>query len=169
MKHKIIWLALLAMMAFTATQTMAEIYKWKDKDGKIRYSDTPPPSNIKQEPIGKKKAVKPIPSTQENIKADKKVATPPVKDTPEPIDPADAAAEQRQRDAELEKRNKEQKDKENKAREENCRTARGNLENHTQGGRIYKMNENGEREYLDDNALEAGKIEAQKQIDENCN
>ena len=33
----------------------AEIYKWKDKDGTVRYTDTPPPSNIKQESIGGKK------------------------------------------------------------------------------------------------------------------
>ena len=32
----------------------AQVYKWKDKDGSIRYTDTPPPSNIKQEAIGKK-------------------------------------------------------------------------------------------------------------------
>jgi hypothetical protein len=37
----------------------AEIYKWKDKDGTVRYSDVPPPSNIKQEPLYGKKIAKP--------------------------------------------------------------------------------------------------------------
>ncbi len=53
---------LLATLALTAVSglSQAEIYKWKDKDGKVRYSDTPPPSNVKQESItGKKKSVSP--------------------------------------------------------------------------------------------------------------
>ena len=52
------WLPLLlAGLALTAISglSQAEIYKWKDKEGNVRYSDTPPPSNIKQEPITGKK------------------------------------------------------------------------------------------------------------------
>ena len=41
------------------TLANAEIYKWKDSDGKMRYSDVPPPSNIKQEPLYGKKNPKP--------------------------------------------------------------------------------------------------------------
>ena len=37
----------------------AEIYKWKDKEGKIRYSDVPPPSNVQQETLNGKKVAKP--------------------------------------------------------------------------------------------------------------
>jgi hypothetical protein len=41
----------------------SEIYKWKDKDGKIHYSDTPPPPGMeaeikkfKEEPAAKEKS-----------------------------------------------------------------------------------------------------------------
>ena len=39
-------LLLLCMVLLPAIAN-AEIYKWKDKDGVTRYSDVPPPSNIK--------------------------------------------------------------------------------------------------------------------------
>jgi hypothetical protein len=35
-------LILVAALAFSAGAA-AQLYKWKDKDGKIRYGDTPPP------------------------------------------------------------------------------------------------------------------------------
>ena len=57
MKSGHLVLVMLALSA-TAMSSQAEIYKWKDKNGATRYSDTPPPSNIKQEAIGKKKAGK---------------------------------------------------------------------------------------------------------------
>ncbi len=42
------------------------------------------------------------------------------------------------------------------------------METYTQGGRVYKMNEKGEREYLDDSAFKAGREKAQQEINENC-
>ena len=48
----------LTILSMSPLLAQAEIYKWKDKDGSIRYTDTPPPSNIKQEAIGSKKATK---------------------------------------------------------------------------------------------------------------
>jgi hypothetical protein len=50
---------LLLCLALLPLMASAEIYKWKDKDGVTRYSDVPPPSNIKQESIHGKSVVKP--------------------------------------------------------------------------------------------------------------
>lgn len=145
----------------------AQIYKWKDKDGSTRYTDTPPPSNIKQEAIGAKKAVQPT-------------GTPSPLDTPKPAAPVpngtapavkaeDAAAQIRQRNAESEKLIKQDKEAEAKRKADNCKAARANYETYNQGGRVYKMNENGERYYLADNDLKEGKVQAQNEINENCN
>ena len=56
-----------------------------------------------------------------------------------------------------------------KLKAENCKAAKANHGTYTQGGRVYKTNEKGEREYMDDKDLEEGKEKAQQRIDENCN
>ncbi|MEQ1599694.1 MAG: DUF4124 domain-containing protein [Methylotenera sp.] len=161
---------LLVLMIFGASSSLshAEIYKWKDKNGAIRYSDTPPPSNVKQEAVGSKKATQ---STGQPPLAPVESAKPAAsKDvTKTPVSNEDAAATKRQADAEVDKKNKTEKEKQEAAKAENCKIARGNLENYTQGGRIYKMNEKGEREYVSDAGLAEGKAQAQKDIEENCN
>lgn len=163
---------LLVLMIFSAVPSLshAEIYKWKDKDGSIRYTDTPPPSNIKQEALSGKKVVKPTGKEPlapvENIQQ----TSPVMKDPPpEPVDAAEEAAAQRQRNAEIEKKNKQEKEAEAKRKAENCKAAKANYETYAQGGRVYKMNEKGEREYMDDKDLQAGKAQAQNEINENCN
>jgi uncharacterized membrane protein YgcG len=40
--------ALLLVLALFATPAIAELYKWVGKDGKITYSDTPPPADAKK-------------------------------------------------------------------------------------------------------------------------
>lgn len=150
----------------------AEIYKWRDKNGSIRYSDTPPPSNIKQEAIGGKRALKPsvtaptTPVANEPAPADKEAA----KDSPPvPRSADEEAALKRQSNAEAEKNNKLEKEGQEAARAENCKAAKSNLASYEQGGRVYKMNEKGEREYLDENDFKVGREKAQQEINENCN
>ena len=149
----------------------AEIYKWKDKNGTTRYSDTPPPSNIKQEAIGSKKLAKPAtqapaaPVVNEQP-ADKEAA----KDSPPVPGSADEeAAAKRQINAEAEKNNKLEKEKQEADKAENCKAAKSNLASYEQGGRVYKMNEKGERVYLDENDFKAGREKATQEINENCN
>lgn len=169
MKSVHILLALL-ILSVVSTLSHAEIYKWKDKDGTIRYTDTPPPSNIKQEPMGSKKAVKPAAKEPLSQVEGGKQAVPVTKSaTPVPVNEEDSAAALRQRNAEAEKRNKQEKEAEAKRKAENCKAAKANFETYNQGGRVYKMNEKGEREYMDDKGLQEGKAQAQREIEENCN
>ena len=42
---------LLVMVLACSLPAAAEIYKWVDKDGKIRFTDTPPPAGIKGEQV----------------------------------------------------------------------------------------------------------------------
>jgi type IV secretory pathway VirB10-like protein len=162
------WILCTLLLAFPILGN-AEIYKWKDKDGSIRYTDTPPPSNIKQEAIGSKKAVKP--SGKEPLAPVENAQAAPIKvkeSSEVPENAEDAAAEQRQRNAEADKRNKQEKEAEAKRKAENCSAAKANFETYKQGGRVYKMNEKGEREYMSDQDLQAGKAKAQAEIDDNC-
>jgi Domain of unknown function (DUF4124) len=150
----------------------AEIYKWKDKDGVMRYTDTPPPSNVKQENIVGKKFIKPTGQPALSPVASKDSATgkePNVKEPAAKGDTADEAAKLRQKNAETEKRNKQEKENQAKLNAENCKAAKSNLASYNQGGRVYKMNEKGEREYLDDAGLKAGAAAAQKDMAQYCN
>ena len=36
-----------AVLALAATAAQAQMYRWVDKDGKVRYTDTPPPASAK--------------------------------------------------------------------------------------------------------------------------
>ena len=163
---------LLAVLVLTASPILsqAEVYKWKDKDGTIKYSDTPPPSNIKQEAVkGKRKLGEPT-GKAPLAPVENAVATPNIiREKPEPpISPEESAAKQRQKTAEAEKRNKQEKEAEVKRKADNCTAAKSNMETYTQGGRAYKMNEKGEREYLGEKDFAEGKQKAQQEINENC-
>ncbi len=164
---------LLLCLVMLPTLANAEIYKWKDKDGRVRYSDVPPPSNIKQESLYGKKIPKPtnqqplapvetetgnaIEKANEKVSADKA-----------PLSKEDAAAK-RANDAEQQKQENEAKQAELKYKEESCKAARANLQTYNQGGRITKANEDGNREYLSDADIAKGRAEAQADVEKFCN
>jgi glutaredoxin len=43
--------AVLAFLVFPSADGFAQIYKWRDKDGSIRFSDTPPPAGTQAETL----------------------------------------------------------------------------------------------------------------------
>jgi hypothetical protein len=143
---KAILILVLAMTAATAAH--AQLYKWVDKDGKVTYSDQPPP----------------------DAKASRVNPPPPVA---APAAPRTAI----EKDKELEKgrtqaREKAKADEEaakrTKAVEENCARARANLRTVTEGGRIAKTDEKGERVILDDEQIAAERVRAEKSVAELC-
>ncbi len=150
----------------------ADIYKWKDKDGTVRYTDSPPPSNVKLESISGKKFIKPTGQAPLSPVANKEVANVTEFTGKEPTSKsgaADDAAKTRQKNAETEKRAKQEKEDHAKVNEENCKIAQSNLANFNKGARVYKVNEKGEREYLDEAGLKAGAADAQKDVAQYCN
>ncbi len=152
----------------------AEVYKWKDKEGIMRYTDTPPPPNIKLESIDGKRATKqsnqaplaPAATAQPVLSKDEMKGKAPNQNAESA---EETAAKLRQRNAEIEKNNKKEKEAQAKLKEENCKASKANLASYQQGGHVYKMNEKGEREYLDDAGLKAGAEKAQKEVTEYCN
>ena len=172
MKLQNLFCVMCALIALPALAN-AEIYKWKDKNGAVRYTDTQPPSNVKLEPIDGKRATKlsnqaplaPVTNAQPVLSKDELKGKAP---TSNAESSGEAAAKLRQKNAEIEKNNKKEKDAQAKMNEENCKAAKSNLASYNQGGRIYKVNEKGEREYLDDAGLKAGADKSQKDVAEYC-
>jgi len=144
--HKSLWLLILTLAALPIVAS-AEVYKWKDKDGTIRYSDVPPSGTTQFEPL---KAKKP---------ANGSVAAPVASDTKtsDKLKPTDASGN-----------TAEQKEGQSKIKEKACANAKENLQKLKQGGIVYKENAKGEREYLDETSMKAETANAQKEVDISC-
>lgn len=172
--NKLLWMMLSVLVALPIAAN-AEVYKWVDKDGVVRYSDTPPPSNIERLPVNGKKpttiaappaAVAAPTEATEGEAAAPATAPPPAKK--KPAASPEAAATKRQEGAETDKKKTEQKDAELKRKQENCAAAKKNYANYKVGGRMSTTDEAGNRQYLSDADIAKGLAQAQKDIDENC-
>ena len=137
----------LACALAVSTGAAAQLYKWVDKDGRVTYSDQPPPS---------------LQSKQLNL------------GTSQPAAPQRSALA---RDKELEKSRLDAKEKSKAADEagkkaqidqENCTRAKAYLRTMTDGGRITTYDEKGERILMDDKQIEVERAKAQKDVDEAC-
>lgn len=159
----------------------AEIYKWKGKNGVTRYSDTPPPARVKVEVIdktGTDQRVRPAATEGASpVRLNGKPAMENGKAKPQRFKEPEfdkemgeeASAENlRTKNAEVEKSNKLERETQAKRDIGNCKAARANYQAYAQGGRIYTTNENGERKYLGDADLAAGKAKTQGEINKYC-
>ena len=125
-------LSVLALgMVLAAAPASAVLYKWVDANGRVSYSDQPPPGNVKSEIV----------------------SGAPVASNP------DAVREMVNQDADLKKRDKQRVDdqkKVEKARSEaalqqqTCVEARGRLNIYSSDQLITRLNEKGEQVYLDE-------------------
>jgi hypothetical protein len=150
--------ALITVMVPSGVQ--AEIYKWKDKNGTTRYSDVPPPSNIKNESIGKNTTKTPAVAPVENgsVPLNIKGGTA----APAAALSKDEAAAKRDQEVEAKKK------AELKYRQESCAAAQTNLRMYSAGGRLMTTDENGERRYLGDDEIGKGKADAQQAVEKFC-
>jgi hypothetical protein len=144
------FVTLAAALAFTLPAAAQQLYKYVDKDGRTVYSDQPPP----------------------NV-ASKAIAAPP----PPPTTAPAAAKSAVERDKELEKARKEARDKADKSekmaksaedKERACAQAKTAYNTFSEGGRIYKLDDKGERVFMDDAEMEVEKGRARAAMDEAC-
>lgn len=152
-------LVLIAALAFSASAP-AQMYKWKDANGRIRYGDTPPPG-VNATPIRGPSSYAPSAAPAADAKNHKDGK----KD--KPLTPEQA----------FEKRQKERADAEQKAAKEradaeakrmNCEQAQAQLRSIDSGQRIAMINAAGERVYLDDDQRAAARSRAQQAVADWC-
>jgi hypothetical protein len=157
---------LLIWVTFLPALAHSEIYKWIDKNGTVRYSDTPPPSNIKIEPIGKKipKPTAPSPAVSHEESTGVVVTS-----APNDVASKDEAAAKRAKNAEEQKKVEASKREELKIKQENCAVAKRNLATYNNGGRISTTDERGERTYLGDDDIAKGRADSQRDVEKYCN
>jgi len=161
--------AVLLLALLTALPVAAQIYSWKDKDGKTHYSDIPPPSGPVKTLRGTPVAAPVAAPSGEQGEAEA-AGGQPAADEGKPKTLAEREEEfRKRRAAEAEAQAKAQEEQQREAdRQRFCEDARNQLAALNSGQRIARMNAAGEREFVGDEARAADIERLQRQIDENC-
>jgi Domain of unknown function (DUF4124) len=136
----------------------ADVYKWVDKDGKVQYSDQPPLSGD-----AKKMKRKSKDSTETSSPASNSAAKP-------AASVADQELEYRKRKAEKEETEKKQQSEADTAKQNKqyCASLKGDLRSHSDGTRLVRYNEKGERTFLDDKERADSKVKLEERIAKEC-
>ena len=134
-----------SLLALIAGSASADIYTWKDANGRVQYSDQPPPDVDAKLTHGTAKPVADKPSAAQS---DAKAA-------PAPKSMADKDLEFRQRLADqADKAAKQKEEDARKAEKDNhCKDLHNNLAMMERGGRIGAPNAQGEMEYYTDDRI----------------
>lgn len=150
MKHYLTIITLL-LICFDAH---AGLSKWVDADGKVHYSDSPPP-NVETQSV-------------RNISG-KEQADTSVKYSPKSIAEREAEYKKAKQEKEKAMQEKAQQDARAETKKRNCAAARENLRTLEASSRVVTYDAKGERTYLDDAARAQKLEEARKVISESCN
>src|SRR5687767_312595 len=147
-----------ALLAIGLSQPAAAQWKWKDKGGRVQYSDLPPPptvseGDILQRPAGSvaRKQAPAFAAQPEAGASAAATASAPAAGGKAGADPELEAKRRKAAEEEAAKRRAEE-DKQKAARAENCQRAQAQQRALDSGMRMARVNEKGEREVLDDKA-----------------
>ncbi|MBU1424413.1 MAG: DUF4124 domain-containing protein [Gammaproteobacteria bacterium] len=132
----------------------AGLNKWVDADGKVHYSDTPPPEVTTQ--------------SVRNIAGKEEQADAPASYSPKSVAEREAEYKKAKQEKTEAAQKKAKQDADAETRKSNCAAARENLRVLEAGSRIVTYDANGERTYLDDDARTQRLEDAQKAISTNC-
>lgn len=156
--------AALLLALFVSLPAAAQVYSWRDKDGRLNYADQPPASGevrLLHDPRQRQAQATPAARSSGD-------ATVTASNKPKTL--ADRELEFRQRRAEAaEAEAKEEKAAAEMAdRQRYCEQLRNQLAALNSGQRVSRFNSAGEREYLDDAARAAEIDRQQQQLEQNC-
>lgn len=150
--------ALCAVLGATLALPASAQWKWRDASGHTQYSDTPPPPNVAEKDILQRpSATNPVNRVAAPAPASAASDAPPV---PKTVD-ADLEAKRKKADQDAADKKKAEDAKLAAARADNCARAKAQMRTFDSGMRVARVNEKGEREFLDDKAR-AAEIERTK-------
>ena len=139
--------------AFMAASADTEVYKWVDPQGRIHYSDRPPPSE------GKLLSMESTPSAHQHAAAERSTAPP---SSAAPRSNASPSADSNSR-----MRETIENDVAN-AHAEQCKAAQDRYTMYVNSRHLYREGPNKERIYLTDAELETERLNAKREADERC-
>jgi len=155
-------LAIGLLLAFAAAAS-AQLYRWVDKDGRVRYSDTPPPAGTKGTTLRQAPATYAPPPAAAGDAAAKDARK-------GPMTPAEQEADfrKRQTDAQKARDKADQSGRDAQAKLDNCARAQETLAGLESGQRIARTNASGERYYIDDDQRAAEIAKARQSVSSWC-
>lgn len=166
-------------LAVAPVSAMGDSYKCIAPDGKVTYTGQ---ASMSPDVKCEKMFVRKPPVTQEELQATEKPEMAPAaaqanagagqvapKKTPADLD-LEAKRQKATVDDEKKKASKAAEDKqaEQKVRTDNCRTAQANLRTYEFGGRISRVDEKGEKVYLNDSEIKQKTDEAMQEVNKWC-
>ena len=161
-----------ALLAFVcacvlALPALGELYKWTDAEGKVHYSDQPPPPNVK------------LPAAAKPRRQAAPTRAPDAAGTPDSAGtPAAAPKSVAEQDAEFNRRRVEAAEKEAAEKKvaaeaaekkKNCEQAKNRLAGLQSGARVSRYNEKGEIVYVDEAEIAQETARAKQVADSWCN
>ncbi|MCF6209589.1 MAG: DUF4124 domain-containing protein [Gammaproteobacteria bacterium] len=148
---KLIAIISLSLLCATTSTLAGKVYKWTDSEGNIHYGERPPSTQAKEVDIHKAP-----PSSRNALPAGNSL-----QETNKLL-----VTLQKERQQKAEK--KATAEKERKAREANCSRSKRRLAGYRIGGRIYEIDEQGERSYLSDSDIQQRLEATQKEVGKWC-
>jgi hypothetical protein len=143
-RHRPLGGLLLAVLALMLALPADAQWRWRDASGRVTASDLPPPreipeKDILQRPGGARAQAPAAPAATASA-------------APAPASAVDKELEARKKAADQQQQAKAKAEEQRLAavRAENCSRARSHLANLESGQRLARLNDKGEREYLDD-------------------
>ena len=166
----------LALASASAAAPVQAQYQWRDENGRMTFSDLPPPASTPPARVLRAPA-RPAPQapTAPSAAAPLPQTGAALRDAggPGASQPASAADRELEfRKRQLERSDAERKQAERRAQAERnaraCEDARGSMRVLESGMRITQVNGNGEREYLSDEARERKLAAMRQDIEQQC-
>jgi hypothetical protein len=171
MKRSGFFLILLAL----AMPLHAQMYKWVDANGKVQYSDKPPPQGAKSEAVKNRSSSVSGPAegtataAKDAAKADSKSGAAAKSTRPLTAADQEQAYRKRKQDDEDAQKKADEKLTQEKQKQENCAGAKSNVISLESGGRQARIDSKGERYFLDDSQAQAELAKARQQVSTFCN
>jgi hypothetical protein len=148
------WLRIFLLLGLVCTcyTAQAVVYKWADAQGRIHYSDRPPEGDAKLISV-------------ENIYSRPRAGGERSQPAAAPTTTAATATAAGATPATVQK---QVANDVAKANADGCKAARERYDSFVRSRRVYKEGPNGERLYLSDQELATARIDARKDVDDNC-
>jgi hypothetical protein len=151
MQIKITVIAFALTIAATSTLLASEIYRWTDEDGILHFSDLPTGAAGEEH-----LAIRSRPTDPARVQAEAQarvdaqaLGAEEEANAPQGPTPDELRAEAR-------------------SRQENCNKYRARQTRFTENRRIYRMDENGERVYYDEEEMQAARVGVDDLVEEYC-
>jgi len=152
---------LFALLAVATAASGAGVYRWVDEKGVTHFSELPPPGQQA-----------PKPRKPPEVPSQPQPASPASSDAGRPAGKSwqekDAEFRQRQIDRDAAARKQEQDEAAAKRLQRDCLIARKRLEDMQNANTVARLDDRGERVYLDDKARAAEIQRRQQEIEANC-